>query len=138
MKIVDNWKRFPELEHWIRDLEAWVGEFGISDFVAADDQGFDLTGRIAATDPKLVWTAETAGDYQTISASLGQGNSPIGGVTGWYIGSKPHAGELVYEDLKTIYCEHCDSDGCEDCDFEGSFWAYFEDTPAYPRKFQTR
>jgi hypothetical protein len=132
MKIEANWGNYPEFNSWVDLMKAWVVEYGITQFIGADDDGLDPTGVIMATDRQLIWTAETAGDSQTITSVFNQGNSPVGGVTGWYIAKLPHSQELYLEDLKSMDCEECDTDGCEECDFEGTYWAYFEDTPAYP------
>lgn len=130
MKVTGNWEKYPELLTWIEEMKLWVSEYGIYQFVHADDAGFDPSGVISKTDPQLVWTNEN----ESITSQFREGNFNSWGVSGWYLGTKPHSENIVLEDMKTIDCDSCEGEECESCEFEGVFWAYFEDTPLYPLK----
>lgn len=130
MKVTSEWEQYPELLTWVEEMKSWVQEYGIHKFVHADDAGLDPTGTIAQTNPKLIWTNEN----ESITSVLRIGNFNLWGVSGWYLASHPHSSDIVLEDMKTMDCDLCGGDECESCEFEGVYWAYFEDTPGYPLK----
>ena len=135
-----SWRDYPHLVEWVEQMKKWVSDYQIYEFIAADDDGQDPSGRIpnehlesseneGKIEPRFIWTDHPGDDV--ISSSFTSGHSGGGwNVSGWYVGRVPHDSESLYYDSAKRACNKChgsqffeNSEGEEeDCDlcFDGT------------------
>jgi hypothetical protein len=116
---------------WHAAAEAWRQEFEVFEFVQADPDGFDVTGRISNLDETYSWSLKSW-DTDFIEAGKSEGFGSSGSVEGWYLSKKPwsDSNKPTLEALKLLDCgngELNDPDECETCECEGTIWMRLED-----------
>jgi hypothetical protein len=135
MAYEGNWREISEFLEWYEAAETWKKEFGVFEYIEADENGKDPTGRSSSYDEKYVWTLQSW-DTDFIEPGRGEGFGSSGGVEGWYISKEPwtETNKPTIEALKIISCITCgegelaDPEDCETCDYEGTIWMRLEDT----------
>lgn len=130
----ESWRDYPHLVKWVEQMKKWVVDYQIYEFIAADDDGRDPSGRIpelwateaenvGKIESRFIWTDHPGDDV--ISSSFTSGSSGGGwNVSGWYVGRVPHDSESLYYDSAKRACNRCqgsqffeNSEGEEeDCD----------------------
>lgn len=111
---------YPYLLDWVDQAQQWVEKYRIKEFIAANDDGLDPTGRVTDESEKttnrkskspipaaLIWSSTG------LSESLIGTELEIGGdrgdsaVFGWYIGEVPHGSEKVFFPSMMHACKVC-------------------------------
>jgi hypothetical protein len=135
MAFEGDWKAVDEFVQWHKAAEDWKQEFEVFEFVQADPNGFDTSGRVSNFDDHFVWSLKSW-DTDFIEPGKFDGFGSSGGVEGWYLAKKPwsEGNRPTIEALKFVDCLDCgngevnDPDECETCDYEGTIWMRLEDT----------
>ena len=126
-------EEIPEFVEFIARMKAWAKEYGIYEFIKADDDGeVPEETPILVTD-EFVWT-ERSQDEQSIETGLATGSPNYGSCVGWYLGTKPWNRSSGFLAQSTVDCPEClngKNKDPEDCSFEycqqdGVIWIYLE------------
>lgn len=145
-----KWESFPHIVEWVSQMNQWAKDFQIYEFVPADADGLDPSGRIpidnvpdtgaqGSIEKQFIWTlTDPPGDAtQWVSTFF---MSAHWQVLGWYIGRVSHNDENINLMAGVYACNGCrgegrwwDSEGdeveCEACDGgETSEWVQLKDT----------
>jgi len=117
-KMIDP-TEYPYLIEWVDSAKHWAETYGIKEFIPANNEGFDPTGRVtdeseSTTDPEsiyptpanLVWSSTGISEY-LIRNDLCFGNM----VFGWYLGQVSNRDSDVYIDSKKHVCKICRGTG---------------------------
>lgn len=113
-------REYPYLVDWVNQVKQWVQDFKINEFIRADDEGFDPSGRVAresnlTTDLQskapipagLIWSSTGLAEYY-ISTELNIGaNFGDHMVFGWYIGQVSHQSAKIFIDSMMHVCKVC-------------------------------
>ncbi len=128
----EDWKKYPHIVAWVDDMNKWADSYQIYEFIQADENGHDPTGRIesglrdspvATIEHSFVWT-ELLTSSEVITSEFHSGDWGSGGVNGWYLGRVSHENKNIVLDAGKFACSVCqgavsyeDEDGEEaDCD----------------------
>jgi hypothetical protein len=112
--------QYPYLIDWVNSAKNWVETYQIREFIPANDEGFDPSGRVTpesewATDLQgespipagLIWSSTGLSELQ-ISTKLCIGeNRGTDQVFGWYIGEVSHQSENIFIDSMMHVCKIC-------------------------------
>lgn len=130
----ENWEDYPYAVEWVERMNQWALEYQVGEFIPADDDGQDPSGRVpnflAAADEnhgKLershLWTLEDTGDSEgrRITSEFSSGDWRV---RGWYLAGVPYVGDEISLPAGLLLCSQCrgervfeDSEGEEvDCD----------------------
>ncbi len=128
-------------------MKKWAEQFEIYEFIQADENGYDTTGRIEGgvggapegkIDTAFVWT-ELLSSEEVITSVFHSGDWGSGGVYGWYVGRVSHENQNIVLDAGKFACSICqgmvsyeDEDGeeaeCEVCMAEDPEFIRLSDT----------
>jgi hypothetical protein len=117
-----DWKSVPEAVEWAREMNAWVEEYKVYDYVSTDN-GFEggneglVDPRVSVINPKLVWTVSDSGGVETITPGFQEGDWGSGGVLGWYLSRIEWTDEdqELYSG-KQMNCPSCEGSDESDCE----------------------
>lgn len=129
-----TWKDIQYLVDWVDSMNQWVEDFQIYEFIKADNNGEDPSGRIPSLqtvgelpiDTTVVWSVFDSTSEVVITSEYFTGAGASSGTLGWFLGRVPHGDKrIVLDYLKTV-CELCEGEGwfeneegeeeeCEDC-----------------------
>ncbi len=117
----DNWRDYPYVVEWVEQMKQWARDYQIYEFIPADDNGLDRSGRIpnshvtpAENEGKLeerfIWTLEDNGgsDGRWITSEFSSG---FGLNRGWYVGRVPHENERQRYAGGKLACKKCEGQG---------------------------
>lgn len=135
MAFIGNWREIPEFVQWYETAERWRSEFGVFEFIQADPEGLDPTGKVSEYEEHFVWSLKSW-DTDFIEPGRFEGFSPRGGVEGWYLSKEPWTdnNRPTIEAQIIVSCPVCgdgelsDPEDCETCEYEGTIWMRLEDT----------
>ena len=134
--MAKNWQDYPHIVALVGELQKWKEDFQITEYIEANESGYDQTGRIKGASDQT--TSEIAEDYcwthfssdgEWIEAGVKTGDWGSGGVYGWFIGKVPRNGQQKTLQTHAFACSICqgnytyeDEDGeeldCEACSEE--------------------
>ena len=133
-----DWRDYPYLVEWVAEMNQWARDYQIYEFIPADDDGQDPTGRTpdgrlpeseneGKIERRFIWTVTDNGSEAVISSRFSNGTWQN---RGWYLGRVPHESEQLFYDEAKYACAKCEGTGfwndseayetdCEVC-FEGN------------------
>lgn len=148
----ENWQDYPHLVEWVDQMKKWAADYQIYEFIGADEDGQDPSGRIPVEfsyqrdenagrlERHFIWTLEDNGasDGRIITSEFSSGMSRYN--FGWYVGRVPHENGRLIFDAGKLACNKCEGQGfledsegdevdCELCEGgETSLYFRLEDT----------
>lgn len=116
----EDWREYPYLVAWVEEMNRWATDNKIYEFVPADEDGLDPTGRIpnsrlteaeneGTLDERFIWTFEDSGgsDGRLITTDFSSGQWMV---RGWYLAEIPHDGERVVYPAGKLACLKCEGE----------------------------
>lgn len=111
---------YPYLVDWVNQAKKWTHDYRIKEFIPADDEGFDPTGRVTeesarttdlmSTSPisaSLVWSSTGISEFY-ISSEFSLGENRGDRISyGWYIGEVSHGFAKVLIPTMMHVCKVC-------------------------------
>lgn len=102
-----SWQSFPHIVRWVSEMQTWANDFGIYEYIDADEGGADPTGKLDQADPNTIWTELLLSD-ELIVSGYRTGDWGSGGVVGWYVGEVSHGGTELNFDAGKFACSVCE------------------------------
>ena len=113
-------REYPYLVDWVNQAKQWAQDYRIHEFIRADDEGLDPSGRVtdesewtsdlqskAPIPAGLIWSSTGLGDfYISTELSIGE-NRGDRMVFGWYIGEVSHQSSRIFIDSMMHVCKVC-------------------------------
>ena len=125
----EDWQNYPYLVEWVESANKWARDYEIYEFMPADDQGLDPSGRFSKEDgyPGLpefttqstggygsegskVWTLHDGTDRLVLPDFL-MGASSSRCTIGWYLGRIPHGEKAEVLEYMNEVCITCEGQG---------------------------
>jgi hypothetical protein len=114
-----NPKDYPYLIEWVNSAKRWVKEYKIREFISANEEGLDPSGRVTEESKltkdsnsgspipaSLIWSSTGFAEF-FISSELEFWASGTHMVYGWYIGEVPHDSSKIYIPSMMHVCKIC-------------------------------